>query len=1085
MENFKYANLHHKTHYSCGIAIGTCEDSILAAKNNELSALAITDYCSISGALEFLKEGQKQEFPVIVGSEINYVDEWNQIFNIVLLIKNNVGYHNLCRLITYAHQNAQKYNKPACLLSDLRDFSDGLVCLAGGALGPWSQYWIKKDMIDSPKAKIEELLNIFKDDFYLEFNQSNQMYQWDSKHNEYIQKYDDNPHKFANKALIKFSDETGIKCIITSDSYIPNEEDKILQDVVVRTSPKGKQGFYFRETRPILRSEELEARIAVEHIGISHKRLGRYFSNTLEIAEKCQNPIIKFKDQVVQFPITTHTMHQNGMDKNDLLWEIIRSNGRIDLSNKEQMDRLSYEIKAIKDNGRIDLLDYFLVVEDLVRACRDNGVVVGPGRGSGAGSLLNYALKITHLDPLKYGLLFERFISEGRIQKGSLPDIDLDFSDQKWAKNYLGEKYGWDRVMPIGTFQTMQTKSSIKDAFKLFYPHIEFKVVNKITNKFGKKDESETEVEFFQRSLESDESIKIDLFKTFPKAGECVERLIGFNRQTGIHPCGIAITQDKLEGIAPGRSYKDKMSLDFDGNTCEQAGVIKYDILSLSTLKYIGTAVKLIKDRHDIDIDIYELPTEDPKVWKAFDRGQTDGVFQFGSNIAKGILTKVKSKNLEDGSMVTSVGRPGPMANDQHLEFIKRSNGEHDSIPPHPKLAEVLKETYGIMIYQESVMKASQILGGFSLAEADDIRKAMGKKKRKILIPYKKRFIENCVRYYDPDGGKYRDFELDQIADEGGHTDISPERAEYLWHLMETFSGYGFNKSHAVCYAYIGYICQYLKVYYPLEWWCSCLHHSVSKPDKFSEYFQAAQDLILLPDINHSTNNFYIRGDKIQFPFNSIKGVGVVANAEIEKNRPYTSIDDFYKRVYKRVINKGVFEKLIFADCFQSWGNFQDILKHYYEELRGEKIPEKYLHLNKEQKLNLRAKALDFIVLDYYDIYPDVFNDPDFLIRLEDLKNTDQGQKVKIGGKVTERKIITTKRKKEKMAKIVIQNGRDTARVTIWPKEFAHYDSKIQIENVVKIEGTIDYFNNQPQILSTHILTLEEALRQKAQWSYK
>ena len=383
-------------------------------------------------------------------------------------------------------------------------------------------------------------------------------------------------------------------------------------------------------------------------------------------------------------------------------------------------------------------------------------------------------------------------------------------------------------------------------------------------------------------------------------------------------------------------------------------------------------------------------------------------------------------------------------------------------------------------------MKAAQILGGFSLAEADDIRKAMGKKKKKILTQYKKRFIENCVKYYDPDGTKWIDeLERDQIDDEGGFTDISPDRAEQLWQLMETFAAYGFNKSHAACYAYIGYICQYFKTYYPLEWWCSCFKHTVNDPKRFAEYFQAAQEMIILPDINFSTNEFYIRGDKIQFPFNSIKGVGPEANAEIEKNRPYTSIDDFFKRVYKRVINKGVFEKLIFAGCFDYWGKMQDLLEHYYCDLRKDKFPEQYEHLNKEQKVKLRSKALDFIVIDYYELYPKAFSEKDFVISLDELKNAEQDQTVKIGGKITSIKYIVTKRKKERMAKIVIQNNHDEAKVTIWSKELQTYKDKIQDESFVKIQGKIDYFQNQPQVLATHIFTLKEALEQESHWSYK
>ena len=296
---------------------------------------------------------------------------------------------------------------------------------------------------------------------------------------------------------------------------------------------------------------------------------------------------------------------------------------------------------------------------------------------------------------------------------------------------------------------------------------------------------------------------------------------------------------------------------------------------------------------------------------------------------------------------------------------------------------------------------------------------------------------------------------------------------------METFSGYGFNHSHSISYSYLGYVCQYLKTHYPLEWWCSCLKHTIDKPDKFGEFFQAAQDYIILPDINYSTNEFYIRDNKIQFPFNTIKEIGLAANKEIEKKRPYTSIDDFYERIYKRVVNKKVFENLIIADCFQAWGKFQELLTYYYEKLRGEKVPDKFLHLNKEEKLNLRTKALDFIVLDYYSIYGDIINDPDYLINVDDLNDTPQGKIVMIAGKIIERKNITTKRKKEKMAILKIQNAKSIINITVWPDEVRNYDSKLQVDNVIRVTGTVDYFSNHPQILATHIYTIEDLIRIK------
>ena len=1051
----EYSNLHHKSHYSCGLAFGTGKRIINVAKEKDLKGIALTDYCTMSGLLEFYDLGKSEDFPVILGVEMFYADYYNQTFKIVLIIHSQAGYNNLCQLLTYAYENEQIYNIPACTIEDLKDFSEGLICISSNDNGPWSKHYLENNQSDAfkkAKIQIDDLYQIFKDDFYIELSSINHQFKWSDKEKEYIQQFDINPNIQSCKDAIKHCNRNNINYIISSDSYIPNESDKSFQDVIIKNTIAGKNGFYFRENRAIQTAEELQAKFHLMHIYDS--KIEKAFENTVKITDKCKDLELNFEDQVISYPWIFHPLYQDGMkDKLELVYAILKDYNRVDLNNPIHKERIEYEIDAICNNARVNLIDYFLVVEDLCRWCHENDIIMSPGRGSGAGSLLNYGLEITHKDPLKYDLLFERFISKGRIEKGNLPDIDLDFSDQPRVKEYLISKYGSDRVASIGTFQTMKTKSTIKDSFRLFYPEVEFQDVNAITQKFGKKEENETEIEYFERNLEENEILKDTLQKKYPKVYEIIPDFLKSNRQTGRHPCGIAITQRPLKEIVPIRYSKGNRFLDYNLNICEKVGVIKYDILSLRTLKYIGTCIKEIKKRHNVVIDIYNLPEDDPKVLNQFKIGNTSGIFQFLSDIAISILTGLDEiPNLECLAMTTSVGRPGPMGNQQHIEFIERQNGNKDNTPPHESLRELLEPTSGIMIYQESVMRASQILGGFSLAEADDIRRAMGKKKFKVLIPYKERFIKNAQEKYE---------------------DIDEDKAIHIWKLMETFASYGFNKSHAVCYADLGYICMYLKTYYPLEWWYGCLIHTVDdKPDHFRNFFKACKDIVKLPDINKSKDHFYITDDNfIQMPFTAVKKVGIRANEEINKNRPFTSFKDFLDRSYKRVINKGIVVRLIFANAFQEFDtNYKNLLEYYFIEYRKEKLPPQFEIMTKEKLIEFAQESLSFIQLDYYEVYKDTFDD--YIMPYSELNNKREDEWISLAGKITKVEFKQT-RKKQPMAKLVMQNKDDVVKLTVFSDELIKYKHCILEGNVIQIEGRVNEYMGYKSVLVTHIFDLK------------
>jgi DNA polymerase-3 subunit alpha len=1065
-----YANLHTRSTFSTGQSIGTSSDIIARAKEAGLVGAALTDTSTLAGVLDFYRECKDSSFDGAIGTEVFYFDDVydskHKHSNLILIAKSQLGYQNLCKLTSLSNSDSRRDSGPRLSVEDLREYKQDLICLTGNAYGPFGKGFMNSDISMEQAFKdgikrIEILHRIFGDDLYLELTLNNEQFAYEKVGDfefDLKQKFSSNPQIIINSLLIGLSSKLCIKYLISSDAHMPKPQQKVLQDIVVK-NVFGKVPY--AESRYIMSIDEMRQKISRYHPYITEEMFQNACKNSIEAFEKVKSIELKFRPQVVNYPTIFHPLGTSGQSKLELVLAIVNDNKRVNLADPIYFNRLQYEIKAITQNGRIDLIDYFLVLEDLCRWCRDNGIIVGPGRGSGAGSLLNYCLRITHLDPIKYGLLFERFISEGRIQKGTLPDVDLDFSDQEAVRQYLIEKYGDDRVKSIGVFQTLKLKNALKDALKALHPEVEFFHVNMVSTKLPKQEQGESEQEYFARSLEESQLFR-DMMEKYPDVKSAIGQLIGFNRQPGVHPCGLAISEDPLHDFAPLRYLKDKWVLEYTADDAAFAGIIKYDVLGLTTLKYFKTCLELIEVRHGKKIDIYSIPLDDGPTCKAFERGDTESVFQFNSEVSQSILTKIRVRGVDDLSLVTSVGRPGPMANGQHFEFVKRANNDCPPTPPHPALSDILHDSYGIMIYQEGVMKASQILGGFSLAEADDIRKAMGKKEAKYIKPYRDRFVKNAVEAFP---------------------DIDEKRAEEIWQLMETFSGYGFNKSHSMSYALIGYICQYLKTHYSVEWWLACLKNATST-EHVSKYYNSTS-LIRLPDINQSTDDYFITDDgKIQMPLTVVKGVGDGANAEICSKRPFRSFADFFDRVNKTKVNKKVVTQLIFAGAFQSLDEpdkAKTVAKYY--NLRREKLPGEYDNITRNGMINFEADALDFIVPNYYELFPEAFPSTD-VTKYSDFKQSTHGVNPKkewdVGGQVTLIKPIQIKKGANEgkcMYRITITNAGEQMQIVIWPENWEFFSRKVKVGEVLKVKGRVKFYHDVVQMDATNILTVEEAMK--------
>lgn len=1033
-----YAALQIRTTYSIGRAIGSCEEVFKRAEQVGLHTVGVADLSTLSGVLDFYQTGKKAKTPFCLGTSIRYFDDVegsSKNFRLTLIAKSQSGYQNLCRLVSISHDSVRRDDEgPRVSIEDIADRKQDLICLIGDLDGPY--VWRAQA---HSRSRIRRLQSVFGEDLYVQIF-THTKYEGDV---ELIQ--------LQNKHLLFECESMGITPILGCDAYMETKDQKVLQDILVSNS----FGEIQRDPQWLMSMDEIKQQVQNFHDYIEPLTLSRLADASISAAEKCNKISLTFKPQIVNYPHLLHPENFDGCSKIELALRIVALNKKFDLKDPVYRERLLYELKAITQNGKIDLIDYFLVLEDLCRWCRDNGIVVGPGRGSGAGSLLNYGLRITHLDPIRYGLLFERFISEGRIQKGTLPDVDIDFSNQEAVRQYLIEKYGEDRVKSIGVMQTLRVKNAVKDTFKALHPEIEFFIVNNATSKLPKQEQEESELEYLERCvIEAKEFNKI--VTQFPDVLEATRKLVGYNRQAGVHPCGMAITQDPLEEFAPMRYLKDKWVLEYGADDAAFSGIIKYDILSVKTLQYFDVCFKLIGETQSKEVSFDTIPLDDKPTFEAFERGDTESVFQFNSDVAKGILTRIKVTSVDDLSLVTSVGRPGPMANGQHFEFIKRKNGDLPPTPPHPSLYEILKDSYGIMIYQEGVMKAAQILGGFSLAEADDIRKAMGKKDIKYIKPYKDRFVINAVKEYP---------------------DISSQRAEEIWQLMETFSGYGFNKSHSMSYALIGYFCQYMKVHYPLEWWTACLTNAGEQ--HMSVYYEAAKHLIFLPDVNDSKSQFEIVKDKIQMPFSVIKGVGDTASAEISKARPFTSIEDFFARVNKTKVNKKTVQQMIFAGCFDRLHpdlTRSDLINRYYC-LRKEDVPEELQGLTKSKLADLEAKSLDFIVPDYHKIYPEYFSAHQNVRDINTLTEKDAKSRVTLGGRleeITHKDFVSKKGKPGRFYKLKFVNAGREFQGTVFGDEWGLYAKKMVVGDVCMIDGELSFFRDMPQVTVTNFINISK-----------
>ena len=905
-----FVHLHLHTQYSLldgAIRIG---DLMERATELNVPAIAQTDHGNMFGAIDFYSQCSKAGIRPILGSEIYFTpgsrfnkkmarksrsvssqdaeESSRQIHHLILLCKNETGYHNLCQLLTQAYMEGFYY-KPRADMDLLKQYGEGLVCTTACLKGEVGfNFFMEQD--DRAVRAIEKLHGLFQDDFYLE-----------------IQENGIPEQKTANKKIIQYAQDNGLQLVATNDAHYMTPEDAVAQEVLLCIQT-GKT--YNDENRMRMTSQEFYFK-SPKQMREAFDYIPEACDNTLRIADKCHLELDWKDDQGQQiyhlpdFPIQTEESLEEHFER--LAKEGLEE--RFDGPHFRQMrsqdnwesetapayrQRLQEEIDMIHKTG---FAGYFLIVSDFIKWAIEHNVPVGPGRGSGAGSLVAYSLKITNIDPIPYNLLFERFINPERI---SMPDFDIDFCQNGRAKviEYVTEKYHPDNVGQIITFGKLQPRAVIKDVSRVFgLTFSEADMISKlIPEELGIT---------LKRSLKREPKLK-ELIANDPKVKQIFNislRLEGLYRHAGIHAAGVVITNRPLVEYCPlFKGAKGEKVIQFDKDFAEKIGLVKFDFLGLKTLTVIDHAVSIIRRDSDPKFDIEEIGIDDESVYQFISEGKTAGVFQLESSGMIELCKKIKPNSLEEITAINALYRPGPLESGMVDDFIDIKHGRKETVYPFPELEPVLKDTYGVIVYQEQVMNIARIIAGYTLGQADMLRKAMGKKQFDEMERHRKIFIE---------GAKKKGF--------------NPVKAEKLYELMAKFAAYGFNKSHALAYALIAWQTAWLKKHYPVPFYTALLSAELNNKDKITQYIGDAQksDIeILPPDINESLWNFNAIGANIRFGLGAIKNVGTAAVEAIveerDKNGNFKSFVDFCERVDPTLVNKRSIEFLIKVGTFEN-----------------------------------------------------------------------------------------------------------------------------------------------------------------------
>ncbi|MBL7197542.1 MAG: DNA polymerase III subunit alpha, partial [Candidatus Omnitrophica bacterium] len=1059
-----FVHLHVHTQFS--LLDGACRFQELFDMTNRyrMPALAITDHGNMFGAIDFYLGAQKAGIKPIIGAEVyiapnsrfeksaRVMQEKNS--HLILLVKDEQGYRNLMKLISSGFLEGFYY-KPRIDKEILANYSKGLIGLTACIKGEAPQLLQQNRFNDALKV-VDDYYQIFgKDNFYLELQENRIPEQ-----------------KTVNEGLLKISKELSLPIVATNDVHYINKTDAYaheallcIQTQTTLDNPNHMRlqtdEFYFKD------SEEM-------------KQLFDYAPeavlNTLRIAEKC-NLELEFNN--VHLP---KYEPPPGRQKEEYLRELCFEGltKRFNKVTPQIKERLEHELAMIEKMG---FTSYFLIVWDFIHYAKQKDIPVGPGRGSAAGSLVSYLLGITDIDPLRYGLLFERFLNPERLR---LPDIDIDFCYERRQEviDYVAKKYGKDNVAQIITFGTMQARAAIRDVGRVM--NAPYADVDRIA-KMIPPDPNITLAEALRTEPDLNNQYKTD--SKVKNIIDTAKTLEGLNRHASVHAAGVVISDIALNNYLPlFKTGDDQVTTGYSMHALEKIGLLKMDFLGLRTLTVISEAIKIIKETQGININIENISIDDKKTFQLLGNAQTFGIFQLESTGMRDLLKKIGPSRFEDLIALLALYRPGPIGSGMLDDFIKRKKGTYSIIYDHPKLEFILKDTYGIIVFQEQVMQIASELAGFSLTQADHLRRAMSKKIPEVMERIRKEFTLGCF-----------------------NNGIAKSLANKIFDLMEYFSGYGFNRSHSAAYALISYRTAYLKANFPIEFMCALLTSEKDNTDKIVEYVNESQRMgieIFPPDVQESFNQFRVVGkDKIRFGLLAVKNVGssaIESIIEARKNGHFKSIYDFCERVDLRLTNRKVIESLIKCGAFDSFGLYRSQLMATIDRaialggrLQKERDSGQISFFDIEEKgfkkkfekppqikewpetqiLSFEKDILGFYITGHplarYETQLKKFAS----YSTAELTNGQNNQDITIAGLIAKLKHTTTRRTGERMAIFILEDFKGSVEVLVFPKTFKIIAKSLRTNMIVLVKGRLDLREQSPKIIANDVKFIDEAYK--------
>lgn len=1050
--NSNFSHLHVHTHYSLLDGLPKIDELISYVQKLGMNSLAITDHGVLYGAVEFYKKAKKANIKPIIGCELYVALEGmnqkrpnidDKRYHLVLLAKNEQGYKNLVKLVTKAQLDGFYY-KPRVDDELLAEYSEGLIGLSACVKGK-VPYLAASGKIEQAQDSALKYQRIFgKDNFFLE-----------------IQEHPNIPEQIkANALLIDFSKKLGIPLVATNDCHYLRKDDADAQDILMLVNTGAKLDDPERLT---MKGGDFSMKSPLEMASFCEKiGAGQAVKNTQEIVEMCnfefglgQTKLPSFQTPRAEDPDEyLKKLSYEGLEK-----KISQ------IENKEKaLERLDYELSVIKNTG---FASYFLIVQDFINWAKQNRIVVGPGRGSAAGSLVSFLLNITEVEPMKHGLLFERFLNPSRV---SMPDIDLDFTDRRRDEviNYVAEKYGKDKVAQIITFGTMAARAVIRDVGRAMQlPYSFCDQLAKLVP-FGLNLEQCFErVAEFRALYQTDEQAK--------KLIDVAKKLEGVARHASTHACGVIIADQPLDEIVPLQhptQNDTNIVTQYEMHSIEDLGLLKMDFLGLKNLTIIEDALARIYKVQGKSLDLSQIPMTDQKTMTLFQKAQTTSVFQLESSGIKRYLKELRPTEFDDIVTMIALYRPGPM--ELIPEYIARKNGKKQIEYIHPSLKDILKKTYGLPVFQEQIMQIAQVLAGFTLSEADILRKAIGKKIKELLEAQKEKFISGCIK-----------------------NNVAKEIAQKVFSWIEPHASYSFNKSHAVAYGMIAWQTAFLKAHYPVEFMAAVLTSEKNDVEKIAFVIDECKTMgieVLAPDINESFRNFSVTPDsqKIRFGLLAIKNVGEnIVNAILEERKAngiFKSFSDFASRIDSKDFNKKSLEALIKSGAFDRFEernifltNLEEIL-NFNREIRKAKnnsqailfdfaqanAPE--MKFASAQPLSMQQKVLwekELLGL-YVSSHPlqEVKNIlRDRTMPLRELKDNVFYNSIRVGGIISSIKKIVTK-KGQPMLFLQLEDLTDKAEVVVFPSILEANPAVFQENKIVFITGKKDIRDGEPKIIA-------------------